>query len=431
MKLLWFALLFAAMGVRAETLAIIGAEVWTNASDAPIKDATIVIAEGRIVSITSGAPPPANARVLQAAGQVVTPPLDAAATQIGLVEVASASDTDDRAVSSGPLGAAFDVSLGVDGNDLSVQQARAAGVAHAMVFPSPASNGIFAGRGARLDLSRHGDVVAQARVAMFVTAGGAAAKAAGGSRAAMWGLLRTSLDEARGLRGPTNPFKPRDQLQNHADLEALMPVLERRMPLAVVANREADIRQAISVGQTQGISIVIVGGAEAWRVADLLAASHVPVILDPLDELPVSFDVLGARRDNAALLARAGVLISFMVSGQGIYLSYNVGPALREGAGIAVANGLPYAQAIRAITQSAGRIWGDPAAAGKPVIAGALVPGAAADLVIWDADPLEPSSAPAVVMFGGREISLQTRQTLLRDRYRPPTASPLAVSHSP
>lgn len=214
-----------------------------------------------------------------------------------------------------------------------------------------------------------------------------------------------------------------------------MPVLERRMPLAVLANREADIRQAVSVGRTQGISIVIVGGAEAWRAADLLAANQVPVILDPLDELPVSFDVIGARRDNAALLARAGVLISFMVSGQGIYLSYDVGPALREGAGMAVANGLPYPQAIRAITQSAGRIWGDPAAAGRPAAAGkpgiaaALVAGAAADLVIWDADPLEPSSAPTVVMFGGREISLQTRQTLLRDRYRPPAAGP--TSHSP
>ena len=216
-----------------------------------------------------------------------------------------------------------------------------------------------------------------------------------------------------------------------------MPLLERRIPLAVVANREADIRQAISVGQTYGVAIVIVGGAEAWRVVQLLAANHVPVILDPLDELPVSFDVLGARRDNAALLARAGVLISFMVSGQGIYLSYNAGPALREGAGIAVANGLPYSQAIRAITQSAGRIWGDPAVAGKPgiagkpVIAGTLVPGAAANLVIWDADPLEPSSAPAAVMFDGRESSLQTRQTLLRDRYRPPTASPMAASHAP
>jgi imidazolonepropionase-like amidohydrolase len=431
MKRLWFALVFVAISARGETLAIIGAEVWTNASDAPIKDATIVITDGRIVSITSGAPPPANARILRAAGEVVTPPLDAAATQIGLVELASASDTDDRAVSSGPLGAAFDVSMGVDGNDLSVQQARAAGVAHAMVFPSPASNGIFAGQGARVDLSHPVDIVEHARVAMFVTAGGAAAKAAGGSRGAMWGLLRTSLDEARVLRGSTNVFKPRDQLQNHADLEALRPVLERRMPLAVVANREADIRQAISVGHDYRISIVIVGGAEAWRMADLLAASHVPVILDPLDELPVSFDALGARRDNAALLSRAGVLIAFTVSGQTIYLSYNLGSALREGAGIAVANGLPYPQAIRAITQSAGRIWDEPAAAGKPGGAGTLAPGAAADLVIWDADPLEPSSAPAVVMFGGREISLQTRQTLLRDRYRPPAAGPRAAPHSP
>ena len=424
MKFFWFALLFAA-GVHAETLAIIGAEVWTNASDAPIENATIVIAEGRIISIASGAPPPANARVLKAAGEVVTPPLDAAATQIGLVAVASAADTDDRAVSGGPLGAAFDVSLGVDANDLSVQTARAAGVERALVFPSPASNGIFAGQGARLDLSRHADIVERARVAMFVTAGGAAAKAAGGSRAAMWGLLRMSLGEARSLRGATNPFKPRDQLQNHADLEALMPVLERRMPLAVVANREADIRQAISFGQAEGISIVIVGGAEAWRAADLLAANHVPVILDPLDELPVSFDVIGARRDNAALLARAGVLISFMVSGQGIYLSYDVGPALREGAGIAVANGLPYAQALRAITQNASQIWGDSKRSGF------VAPGGPADLVIWDGDPLEPSTAPVAVFLNGSEVSLTTRQTLLRDRYRPPSGKRQATPQNP
>ena len=429
MKLSWFALLFAAMSVHAETLAIVGAEVWTNASDAPIKDATLLITDGRIVSIASGAAPPANARVLRAAGRVITPPLDAAATQIGLVEVASSSDTDDRAVSTGPLGAAFDVSLGIDANDLSVQQARAAGVGHAMVFPSPAAIGIFSGRGARLDMSRPPDIVERARAAMFVTAGGAASKAAGGSRAAMWGLLRLSLDEARALHGPANAFKARDQLQNHADIESLMPVLERQMPLAIVANREADIRQAVSLGHDERVSVVIVGGAEAWRVADLLAANRVPVILDPLDELPVSFDVLGARRDNAALLARAGVLISFMVSGQGIYLSYNVGPALREGAGIAVANGLPYVQAIRSITQAAGRIWGDPGARTSGNFS-ALVPGAPADLVIWDADPLEPSSAPLMVMLGGHEISLQTRQTLLRDRYRP-IASPMADRQRP
>jgi imidazolonepropionase-like amidohydrolase len=415
MKRLCLALLSMSMCAHAETVAIVGADAWTNASDAPIKNATIVIAGGRIVSIEPGASPPAAARIVYAAGDIVTPPLDAAATQIGLVEVASASDTDDRAISSGALGAAFDVSLGVDANDLTVQQARAAGVARAMVFPGPAANGIFAGQGARLYLAGRSDIVTRARVALFVTAGGAGAHAAGGSRAAIWGLLRNALEEARQLHSAPNPLRPRDQLQSHVDLEALMSVLERHVPLAIVANREADIRQAVAVGHDYGVSIVIVGGAEAWRAADILAAHQVPVIVDPLDELPMNFDTIGARRDNAALLARAGVVLSFSVSGQGIYLSYDVGPALREGAGIAVANGLPYAQAVRAITQTAGRIWDEPATAKE----GMLVPGAPADLVIWDGDPLEPASAPAMIMLGGQEISLQTRQTQLRDRYRP------------
>jgi imidazolonepropionase-like amidohydrolase len=410
----WVApLLLIASSAQADSIAITGAEVWTNATDAPIRNATIVISGGRIVSIQSAQPPPPAARVIEATGRIVTPPLDAAATQIGLVELASASDTDDRAVHSGPLGAAFDVSLGVDANDLVIQQARAAGVARALVFPDPGGNGVFAGQAARLNLAERSAIVERARVALFTTAGGSAAHTAGGSRAAIWGQLRNALAEARSLRGSPSSFKPRDQLLNHVDIEALSPVLAKRVPLAVAAQREADIRQALAVGRDFGIYVVIVGGAEAWRAANELASGHVPVILDPLDDLPVSYDAVGARRDNARILAAAGVTIGFLVSGQGIYLSYNVGPALREGAGIAVANGLPYAQALRAITQNAGRIWLDPAPAGT------LVPGAAADLVIWDGDPLEPASAPVAMFLKGSEISLRTRQTLLRDRYRP------------
>lgn len=406
-------LLLVASSVRGESIAITGADVWTNTADAPVRNATIVISGGRIVSIQSAQPPPPSAHVFEAAGRVVTAPLDAAATQIGLVEVAGASDTDDRAVHGGPLGAAFDVSLGVDANGLTVQQARAAGVVRALVFPDPAGNGIFAGQAARLNLAGRTDIVERTRVALFVTAGGAAAHVAGGSRAAIWGQLRNALTEARSVGASPSSFRPRDQLLNHADIEALVPVLEKRVSLAVVAEREADIRQALAIGKDFGISIVIVGGAEAWRAAGSLASRRVPVILDPLDELPVSYDTLGARRDNAKILAEAGVTIGFMVSAQGIYLSYNVGPALREGAGIAVANGLPYAQALRAITQNAARIWSD------PVPAGTLAPGAAADLVVWDGDPLEPASAPVAVFLNGSEISLRTRQTLLRDRYRP------------
>lgn len=410
-RLLLLVLILITAPVHAETVAIVGAQAWTNRSDQPIGNATIIIENGRITAIGPALAPPSNARVIDADGRPVTPALNAATTQIGLVELGSASDSDDRSNSSGPLGAAFDVTLAVDPNLLTVQEARAQGVARAMVFPGSGES-IFAGSGALLRLTQDSDIVERPRAAMFMVSGGGAGDAAGGSRGAVWTLLRNAFDEVRGDNDRSNA--PRDDLLNALDLAALRPVLSRTIPLAVVAHREADIRQAIAAARDYGIRLVILGGAEAWRVADDLAAANIPVVLDPLDELPSSYDMIGARRDNAALLHSAGVRTAFSVSGQGIYLSYDVGPALREGAGIAVANGLPYAAALRAITQSPAEIWGSGG--------GTLAAGENADLVIWDGDPLEPASAPLHVFIAGREISRETRQTLLRDRYHPSRA---------
>lgn len=411
-KLLLLVLMLFAVPVQAETIAIVGAQAWTNRSDQPIENATIVMENGRITAIGPGLSPPPNARIIEAEGRPVTPALNAATTQIGLVELGSASDSDDRSNGSGPLGAAFDVAPAVDANLLTVQEARAQGVARAMVFPGSGES-IFAGRGALLRLTPGSDIVERPRAAMFMASGGSAGDAAGGSRGAVWTLLRNALDEVREDNDRSNG--PRDDLLNAVDLAALRPVLSREIPLAVVAQREADIRQAMAVARDYRIRLVILGGAEAWRVAGGLAAAQIPVVLDPLDELPASYDMIGARRDNAALLHSAGVRSAFSVSGQGIYLSYNVGPALREGAGIAVANGMPYAAALRAITQSPAAIWGSEG--------GTIAVGENADLVIWDGDPLEPASAPAHVFIAGQEISRETRHTLLRDRYHPSRAS--------
>jgi imidazolonepropionase-like amidohydrolase len=217
---------------------------------------------------------------------------------------------------------------------------------------------------------------------------------------------------------------PEERELNRLDLDALRPVVEGTVPLAIRAERESDIRNAVQLGLDYKLRIVIVGGAEAWRVAPELAREHVAVVLDPLAALPMTYDEIGARRDNAARLAKAGVTIAFTVTGQGIYLSYDAGSALREGAGVAVANGLPYADALRGLTLNPAQIWG----VGKKY--GTLEPGRDADLVIWDGDPLEPSSAPVQVFVGGREISLRTRQTELRDRYRPSVVPPASASHA-
>ena len=171
--------------------------------------------------------------------------------------------------------------------------------------------------------------------------------------------------------------------------------------------------RALALARDFPVRVILYGGAEAWRVAAPLAAARIPVILDPLEDLPMSYDELGARRDNAARLAKAGVTIAFSVSGQEIYRSYDAGPAIREGAGVAVANGLPYRAALEAITVGPARIWG------IEDHAGTLAAGKDADLVIWDGDPLEPTTAPVMVMIAGQDIPLVTRQTLLRDRYAP------------
>jgi imidazolonepropionase-like amidohydrolase len=259
---------------------------------------------------------------------------------------------------------------------------------------------------------------------MFVVVGNAGLAQAGGSRAAQWVLLRNALDEARHFAA-AHPPGPRDQLLDHPDAEALAPVVAGTMPLVISAERESDIRQAIALATAMHIRVVVLGGAEAWLAADALAAAHIPVILDPEANMPQTFDSLGARLDNAALLARAGVTIAFSVSGNGIYRSYDTGISEREGAGLAVANGLLWADALRAITLAPAEIWG-------VANAGKLAPGADADLVIWDGDPLEPASAPVLVMIGGEKIALTTRQTELRDRYAPASRSdPLPPAYRP
>ena len=394
----------------AQVTAITGATVWTMTSDRPVEDATILIDNGRIVSVQAHGAVPSGALRVPADRKVATPALIDAETQIGLGEVGNIDEEHRGTLSSGPLGAAFSVAYGFDPDDQAVRQARADGVAWAMVYPDQSASAPFDGMATLVRLGQREAQVAQPRAAMLVTIGGSSASRAGGSTAAAWQLLRNALDEARAYKPSASP---RDQLLNHLDIAALQPVVSGAMPLVVRCDRLADIRQAISLARDYRLRLAIFGGAEAWAAAPELAAAHIPVVVDPMATLPDSYDALGSRPDNAALLARAGVPLAFSVSAQGIYRSWDAGPSMREGAGLAVANGLPYPAALAAITSGAARLLG------LPAITGTLAPGAQADLVIWDGDPLEPSSAPVSVIIGGAPVSPVTRQTLLRDRYAP------------
>lgn len=401
------------------TIAIVHANAWTmvEASGGRVDDATIVIRDGRYESVAAKAPPPAGARVIDATGRVVTPGLMSADTHLGLVEVSSLEETRDYGVNAGPLGAAFDVQYGLNRNSALLPVVLADGLTRAVTSPSAAADAAFLGMGAVLRVQPGGDVLDRARAAMYASVGGFGAKQSGGSRSAQWQWLRNAFDEAKAYVPPKSGVgAPRDQLQNALNIAALRAMVEKRVPLALRVSRESDIRQAVRLADGYGLSLIVIGGAEAWRCADLLAAHKAAVVLDPEADLPWTFDELGARADNAAILARAGVTIAFSVSGNTIYLSHNAGVAVREGAGLAVANGLAYADAMKALTVNPARIFG---------IAdhyGSMARGLDADLVLWNGDPFEPSSAPEVVFVRGVQASPITRQTLLRDRYAPKLA---------
>ena len=155
-------------------------------------------------------------------------------------------------------------------------------------------------------------------------------------------------------------------------------------------------------------------------VARELALANVPVMLDSLQNLPDSFDRIGSRLDNAALLHRAGVAVAFS---QGDSAAHHA-RKIRQVAGNAVANGMPWEAALAALTRVPADVFG----VGDRV--GRIDVGLAADLVLWDGDPLEVSTLAQAVWMRGRAMPMRSRQTGLRDRYlQPPASLPRAYQH--
>jgi imidazolonepropionase-like amidohydrolase len=179
--------------------------------------------------------------------------------------------------------------------------------------------------------------------------------------------------------------------------------------MVMVVNRAADIRRAIRFQQENApMQLILIGVAEGWMVADELAAAGIPVIMDPLQDLPFNFDAIGASLHNAERLHDAGVTVAYATLSQDGYFNPRLLP---QNAGNAVANGVAWDQAFRAITLTPAEIFG----VGDRY--GALAPGYAGDIVVWDGDPLEALSGVTAVLIDGEPTQMESRQTRLRDRY--------------
>lgn len=399
------ALAIAPAPAAAQTVAITGGTVHP-VSGPKLEDATVLVRDGKIVAVGKDVRVPEGARRIDATGKVVTPGLVDASTTIGLVEVGAVGDTRDYAVSSDdPVTAAFDVVDGINPASTLIPINRLGGVTTVLAAPR---GGLIAGRGAVIDLagSTVEEMLVKPRAAMLASYD---AGQVGGARGEASLRLREALDDARfwkAHRGAFDRGASRSLAASRLDLEALQPVLDGSMPLVVHADRASDISAVLRIARDYGLRLVITGGAEAWRVAGQLASARVPVVLEPLTDAPTDFSHLGARFDNAALLAEAGVPVVIST-----FDAHNVRNLAFE-AGNAVRFGLPWETALRAVTLEPAR------ALGIDEFYGSLEPGKVADVVVWSGDPFELSTEPEAVMIRGRIVPDASRQKSLLERYR-------------
>jgi len=400
---------------QAQDLLIRNATVHTVTERGTLERTDVLVRNGRIAAVGSnlGA---AGAVVVEANGRPLTPGLFGGITALGVEEISQEPTTVDN--TPPPAGTAgvpaesrpeLDVTLAFNPESAVIGVNRVEGLTYAMVAPGSIPDAaVIAGQGAVVRLDGRGDAVLAPSRTLFVSLGAGPA-GAGVSRAAQLMLLEQAAREA----------KPTPQMRD-SDFRLLTPtgreVLARYLAGGRVAfrvDRATDIRQVLAFARRQGLQPVIVGGAQAWQLAGELAQAKVPVVLDPLADLPDSFDMIGATLQNAARLTRAGVRVAFTNTSDGTHNARKV----RQGAGIAVANGLPWEAALAGLTANPAEIFGLGAQYGR------IAPGYVADLVLWSGDPLEVTTVAQQVWIDGRAQPMRSRQTELRDRYRPRAAS--------
>lgn len=371
-----------------------------------IEGGSILIEDGKIARVEAKAITGVEgATSLDLGGKLVTPGLIAADTSLGLVEIELEDSTrDDARKDEHAIKAGYDPAPAVNADSSLIAIQAIEGVTTAAVAPR---GGLISGEVAWIDL-RAGDhlgIVAAREVGVVANLGHSHA----GSRAAALAELRRALEDAAWYKANQRAYErnqARELAAHPRDLEALWPVLEGQVPLLVRASRASDLLALLELAKELDLELSLLGAAEGWKVAEALAEAKVNVIIQPSDNLPGSYDSLGARLDNAKLLHEAGVRVAIAH-----FDTHNVRNLTQEG-GLAVANGLPPEAAIPAMTLNVARAYG------LDDRYGSLEVGKVANLVVWDGeDPLELSAWPEQVYIRGEAIEMRSRQTQLRDKY--------------
>jgi imidazolonepropionase-like amidohydrolase len=406
--------------------AIKGGKVFTLAG-APIENGTVLIRDGKIVAVGANIAIPADAKVIDATGLEVYPGMFDAVTQIGLAEISQVSATMD-VVELGNYNPELIAATAVNPASAYIPVTRANGITEVIAAPGTAgfdsqSGGLITGQASAFNLAgwTMDDMQLNRSVAMVIN----------------WPSIQTRTFDFATFSVKEKPYadakkeydKSVNELSDWLDrarhyaqakekgspalyerdlkLESLVPVVEGKLPVLVIADDQRDIRNAVEFCAKQNLKMILGGGAEAWKVKDLLKEKKIPVVLGPTERIPDKEDTpYDKPMTQPSELFAAGIPFAFSSFGT------SFSRRLPQYAGASVAYGLPHDEALKAVMSNAARIFG------LSDQLGTLEAGKLANIIVTSGDPLELQTQVKFLFIKGQLTSTENRHSAFYEQYR-------------